>query len=394
MAATLLAPGVHVMRNVPRLRDINSMSRLLEIIGAQVARSGTEISIDTSNYDFYEAPYDLVKTMRASIYVLAPLLARRGAARVSLPGGCAWGPRPVNFHIDGLRKLGARIDIDRGYITATANRLNGAEIFFDVPSVGATANLLMAACLARGRTVISNAAREPEIVYLSSYLRSMGAGISGDGTSTVTIDGVDELTPADFTVPADRIETGTFMAAGALMGGEEGIRLDGVCRDECSAFGEKLIEMGGELDWTGDSSSVTVVPPEGKLAPVTIRTSPYPGFPTDLQAQFLSALTLADGTSTITDTIYHDRFIHVAELRRLGADIVMQENTALINGIDRLQGADLMASDLRASAALVIAGLAAEGETKVARVYHIDRGYESIELKLSALGADIVRLKD
>lgn len=394
LAATLLAPGVHVIRNAPRLRDVNSMSRLLEIIGARVERSGADLRIDTSGYDFCEAPYELVKTMRASIYVLGPLLARRGAARVSLPGGCAWGPRPVNFHVDGLRRMGARIDIDRGYISATAGKLSGAEIFFDVPSVGATANLLMAATLAEGETVIKNAAREPEIMYLSGFLRSMGARISGDGTSTVSVEGVNGLTPGEFHVPADRIETGTFMAAGALIGDDAGIRLDGINRDECSAFVEKLAEMGGRLSWSEEGASVTVRPPAGAVSPVRIRTAPYPGFPTDLQAQFMSVLALAEGTSTITDTIYHDRFIHVAELRRLGADIRMQENTALITGRKNFTGADVMATDLRASAALVIAGLVAEGETRIGRVYHIDRGYESIEKKLASLGADIVREKE
>ncbi len=386
MAATLLASGEFEIQNVPDLRDVKTMAHLLRIIGARVDYADHTLHIDTRQCSFFEAPYELVKTMRASVYVLGPLVARFGRARVSLPGGCAIGTRPVDLHIQGLAQLGAQIELDRGYIDARADRLNGAPVHFDLSSVGATGNLLMAATLARGETIIENAAREPEIANLAEFLQRMGADIAGVGTSRLRVNGVDTLHPTDFTVMPDRIEAGTFLIAGAITAGE--IELTGVAPGTLSSLIAKLRQAGVSVE-LGPESILCRAP--HRIRPVDVATAPYPGFPTDLQAQWMALMCLADGTSVITENIFVDRFMHVAELRRLGAEIHLKENVALVRGRDRLDGAPVMSTDLRASASLILAGLRAEGRTEVLRVYHLDRGYERIEAKLAHLGAKIWR---
>ncbi|MCD4690044.1 UDP-N-acetylglucosamine 1-carboxyvinyltransferase [bacterium] len=386
MAATLLTPGTFVLSNVPRLRDVVTMEHVLRVLGAQVEHHDHSITVDTTNCRYHEAPYELVKTMRASICVLGPVLARQGRARVSLPGGCAWGPRPVDFHIKAMRDLGANIEIEHGYIVAESPKLRGARICFETSSVGATENAMMAASLAEGTTTIENAAREPEIGAIADFLRSMGARITGDGTDIMTIEGVDELHPADVRVIPDRIEMGTFMVAAAITGGD--ILITGGEMDHCAAVASKLTEAGVEIIPVQDG--IRVRGPE-RIGSINVTTAPYPGFPTDMQAQVMALMTIAQGSAVITDTIYTDRFSHVPELRRLGADIAIDRNVAVIAGMPNLSGAKVMATDLRASAALILAGLVAKGMTEVSRVYHIDRGYEAIERKLSGLGAKIWR---
>jgi len=386
MAAALLASGVYRIRRVPILRDVRTMSHLLRIIGARVDREGHELRIDTTHCSFYEAPYELVKTMRASIYVLGPLVARFGYARVSLPGGCAWGPRPVDFHIKGIQKLGAEVNLERGYIVARAKRLHGTTITFDIPSVGATGNLMMAATLAEGTTVIENAAREPEIASLAEFLTRMGARIEGIGTDRLVIYGVEELHPTDYDVIPDRIEAGTFLIAGAITQGE--VTVKRVVPEHIRSLLTKLTDAGVELEEGEDWVRVRC---DRRVKAVDVTTAVYPGFPTDMQAQWMALMSVADGTSVIVDTIFLDRFAHVAELKRLGADIRMDGNSAHVVGVEKLQGAPVMSTDLRASACLILAGLVAEGRTDVSRVYHIDRGYERIEEKLRALGAEIWR---
>lgn len=386
MAATLLSPGQYIFHNVPELRDVRTMSRLLSTIGANVEQQGNELRIDSSNYSSFEAPYELVKTMRASIYVLGPLLARNGFARVSLPGGCAWGPRPVNFHLEGLCKMGAKITLEQGYIVARAKRLKGAFINFDIPSVGATGNLMMAATLAEGKTIIENAAKEPDIVNLANVLLKMGAHIKGVGTERIEIDGVEELHPAEATIIPDRIETATFLIAGAITGGK--VTVENVNPDHVTAVLAKLQDAGLEIKIEPEKIHLRSM---GKLKSVNVTTAVYPGFPTDVQAQWMALMCVANGVSVITDTIYPDRFTHVAELQRLGADIKMDGNVAAVKGVPKLLGATVMSTDLRASASLILAGLVAEGRTDVLRVYHIDRGYEKIEEKLKTLGAEIRR---
>ena len=326
--------------------------------------------------------------MRASIYVLGPLLARYGYAKVSMPGGCAWGPRPVNLHIEGMEKLGAEVTLDSGYIIARAKRLNGARINFDVSSVGATGNVMMAAVLAKGMTVIGNAALEPEIVALGEFLKRMGARIDGLGTSTVTIEGVDELHRSDFKNIPDRIEAGTFLVAGAMAGGK--IKVADCEPSHISSLLSKLEEAGVKI--STDKDSVTIEAPD-KILPVDVSTAPYPGFPTDMQAQWIALMSRSAGSSVITETIYFDRFKHVPELLRLGADVEVKENVAIVKGVRFLKAAKVMSTDLRASASLILAGLVAEGTTEVLRVYHMDRGYERIEEKLRGLGADIERVQ-
>jgi UDP-N-acetylglucosamine 1-carboxyvinyltransferase len=387
MACSLLADGDYTLRNVPILRDVRTMARLLQSIGVDVRFDEHILEISSRQCTNLEAPYDLVKTMRASIYVLGPLLSRFGHAKVSMPGGCAWGPRPVNLHISGLEKMGARIAIQGGYIVASANKkLNGAHITFDMPSVGATGNLLMAAVLAKGTTIIENAAREPEITALARFLVKMGAHIHGVGTETIEVEGVDRLQPAADNIIPDRIETGTLLVAGHITGGE--IRLEGAYPAHLTAVIEKLKESGAHIEEGNDWIRVQS---DGKIHPVDISTMVYPGFPTDMQAQWMALMSLAGGSSIIIDTVFHDRFTHVAELRRLGAQIKLDHNIAVIRGIDRLSGAQVMSTDLRASASLILAGLVAQGRTDISRVYHIDRGYERIELKMKSLGADIWR---
>jgi UDP-N-acetylglucosamine 1-carboxyvinyltransferase len=389
MAACLLTRGVSVLRNVPDLKDVSTMALVLAQLGVKTERKGDVVSIDTSRVDSFEAPYDLVRTMRASIYVLGPLVASLGKARVSLPGGCAWGPRPVDLHIRAMRELGARVEIEHGYIESEARRLKGCNVTFSAPSVGATANTMMAASRAAGRTVISNAAKEPEIGALAEFINAMGGKVSGAGSETIRIEGVGELAPAEFRIVPDRIETGTYMIAGAITAGAVEI-LDCV-PEHVDSITQKLVQSGVKIEKSGSKMLV-----EGKrpIDSADVVTAPYPGFPTDMQAQYMALMTIARGTSIISETIFRDRFTHVPELRRLGADIKLDGSTAHVGYVKTLSGAPVMATDLRASAALVLAALIAEGETHVSRVYHIDRGYEAIEEKLRGLGARIERVPE
>lgn len=389
MPATILASGKYRLFNTPALRDVVTMSRLLESMGLKLELRNNVMEIDSSSISSYEAPYEHVKKMRASIYVLGPLVARFGYAKVSLPGGCAWGPRPVNLHIEGLKKLGAEIELEAGYIIAKAKRLKGARLFFDISSVGATGNMLMAAVLAQGTTIIENAAMEPEITSLAHMLVSMGARIDGIGTGRLVIDGVESLHSTDVTTIPDRIEAATFLVA-ATLAGKKGsrIRVDKCDPHNLGSILSKLEDTGAIINSGKDYVEIT--PPE-KIKAVNITTAVYPGFPTDMQAQWITLMTLAEGSSMITETIYADRFTHVPELMRLGAQITLKENIATIAGTSRLVGTKVMSTDLRASASLILGGLVAEGTTEVLRVYHIDRGYEAIEKKLAGLGADIER---
>jgi len=386
--STLLTAEPCVVRNVPVLRDIRTAVAVLRHLGARVSPSpdGHEIVVEARDVVRREAPYDLVKTMRASFLVLGPLLARFGRARVSTPGGCAIGARPVDLHLAGLQRLGARIRIVEGYVEAEAERLRGAKIVLDFPSVGATQQLMMAAALAEGTTVIENAAREPENVCVASMLEQMGAVVRGAGTSEITIEGRPELGGADVTVIPDRIEAGTFMVAAAITGGS--VLVAGARGDHLDAFTAKLREVGIVVR---EGESGVRVEADGRLDATDVRTMAYPGFPTDLQAQFMALMTRAHGTSTITETIFENRFLHAQELVRMGADVHAEGHRAVVRGPKDLSGAPVMATDLRASVCLVLAGLAARGTTRVARVYHLDRGYERIEAKLSAVGADIRR---
>jgi len=387
MAATILTGGKCVLQNVPDLKDTKTMSELLQGLGIDVEFVDSKLYMDASKIESEEAPYNLVRTMRASIYVLGPLVAKYGHARVSLPGGCAWGPRPIDLHLKGLMALGAKIEIDHGYIEASAEELHGAEIILSVPSVGATVNIMMAAVLAQGETIIENAAREPEIVNLAEALKHSGAIISGEGTSRVQIEGVKEIKPFNFSVIPDRIEAGTFAAAAVITGGKIEIR---DCEpDHMHSIINKLSDCGAKIELF--KNGLTVEAPE-VISPTELETGFYPAFPTDMQAQMMSVLCLADGSSSIVEHVYPDRFTHVPELRRLGADINIDGSMAIVNRVERLAGAPVMATDIRASSALILAGLAAQGETKVLRIYHIDRGYERIEEKLAALGADIKRI--
>ncbi len=393
MAAALLADGPSVISNVPDLADIRAMGELLGDLGAQVSRDDQgAMRIDVQDESASHAEYNRVRKMRASVCVLGPLLAKRRAARVSMPGGCAIGSRPIDLHIRGLRELGAEIELESGDMVATADKLKGANIFLGGPfgsTVLGTANVMMAATLAEGRTVIEAAACEPEIAGLGDYLNAMGAKVSGAGTPRVVIDGVEALQGAEHEVIPDRIEAGTYMVAAAITNGE--VTLSNVCTDHMMAVVHKLRQIGVIVE---SSNSSMVVSSARRLAPVDVTTQPYPGFPTDLQALLMAMLCLADGNSVITEKIYPDRFMHVAELMRMGANIRKEGPTTIVTGIKRLVGAPVMASDLRASAALVLAGLVAKGTTTVQRVYHIDRGYEQIEVKLQALGAQISRVSD
>jgi len=389
LVSTILAPGANEIHNVPFLRDINTTIKVLESLGAQVAGNGHTVTVDTAGINSHEATYDLVKTMRASVLVLGPLLARFGMARVSLPGGCAIGARPINLHLKGLQALGADIVLEHGYVAARAKRLKGARIHFDISTVGGTEHLMMAAATAKGETILENAAREPEICDLGLILNRMGAKIEGAGTDTIRIQGVSELSPVSYEVMPDRIEAGTFMIAAAITGGD--IRIKGMKLEHLDALVFKLQDAGVEI-----SSRDNVIRVKGprKIRNVNIKTRPYPGFPTDMQAQFMALMCKADGASVISENIFENRFMHVAELLRFGADIVIEGNVATIKGVKKLSGAPVMATDLRASASLILAGLAAENTTEVSRIYHLDRGYEAIEKKLAGLGADIVRVKE
>jgi len=390
MTAALLTAEPVIIRNVPRLRDITTALALLDQLGVQGRwLDDHTLELCAAQIRSHEAPYDLVKTMRASFFVLGPLLARSGRARVSTPGGCAIGARPVNLHIRGIRALGARVQMRHGYVEAHAERLTGARLWLDTASVGATENIIMAATLARGRTTLENAAREPEVQDLARMLNAMGAGISGAGSHVIEIEGVERLHGAEHTVVNDRIEAGTLMVAAAITGGDVLVR--GACAHDLEATIAKLRESGAEVTPEADGLRVAR---RGGIRPVELRTLPFPGFPTDLQAQMMALLTNAEGTSVITETIFENRFMHALELLRMGADIAMKGPTAVVRGVPRLSGAPVMATDLRASSSLVLAGLAAENTTEVQRVYHLDRGYEALESKLRALGARIERVPD
>jgi len=388
MPATLLAPGTYHLKNTPNLRDVWTMSRLMTSLGAFCELNGNELLVDTTNITSFEAPYEHVKKMRASFYVLGPLVSRYGYAKVSMPGGCAWGPRPVDLHLKGLEKLGAEISLESGYVIAKAERLIGNRFHFDVSSVGATGNLLMAAALAKGTTLLTNAATEPEITALARFLVKMGAKIDGIGTPQLEIEGVDTLHPADEITIPDRIETATYLIAAAITGGK--LELENTNPYHLTAVIAKLEEAGCEIDVNADKISIEM---NGKPKPVDITATIYPGFPTDVQSQWTVLMLAAEGTSKITDNIYPDRFKHVPELIRLGANVEVVDNSAIVIGGRKLSGATVMASDLRAGASLVLAALIAEGTTEVLRVYHIDRGYENFEQRLQSIGANIKRVK-
>ncbi len=392
LCASLLTAEPLRLSNVPELNDIGTMLKLLAQMGVKVEREGEHVILDAGGLNNPLAPYELVKTMRASILVLGPLVARCGEAKVSLPGGCAIGARPVDQHIKGLQSMGAEVGVEHGYVVAKVKRLRGARLFTDMVTVTGTENLMMAACLADGETVIENAAREPEVVDLAQCLISMGAHISGAGTDLIRIRGVERLHAASHRIMPDRIETGTFLCAAAISGGD--IRLTGTSSGYLDAVVDKLLDTGCEIvsEKTLQRESIRIIAPP-RLKAVSIRTAPYPAFPTDMQAQFMAINAVADGTSIIRETIFENRFMHAVELQRLGADIKIDGNTAVMTGVDKLQGATVMATDLRASASLVVAGLVAEGETHIERIYHLDRGYANIEAKLTALGANIRREK-
>jgi UDP-N-acetylglucosamine 1-carboxyvinyltransferase len=386
-ASLLTADGLH-LDNVPDMHDVRTMEKLLAQMGMKISTSPQAATFNGAQVDKLEAPYDMVKTMRAAILVLGPLVARFGEARVSLPGGCAIGSRPVDLHIKGLQAMGAEIHIEHGYIHATATKLKGARICFDLVSVTGTENLMMAAALADGVTVLENAAREPEVVDLANCLRAMGAQISGDGTDTITITGVASLHGATHRIMPDRIESGTFLVAAAATGGN--ITLTHTRADILDNVLEKLGEAGAKISAGNNHIHLEMT---GRPKAVNVRTAPYPAFPTDMQAQFMALNCIAEGSAMVVETIFENRFMHVQELIRLGADITIEGNTAMVRGIQQLEGAMVMATDLRASACLVIAGLVAQGETVIDRIYHLDRGYEHIEAKLVQLGANIRRMK-
>ena len=388
MCAALLTAKPLVLTNVPHLRDVATMARLLAEMGLSVERSPDGRAVlQAQSIKEPTASYELVKTMRASVLVLGPLLARCGRARVSLPGGCAIGARPVDQHVKGLEAMGATIAIEHGYMHASAARLRGARIVMDMVTVTGTENLMMAAALAEGETLLENAAREPEVVDLARCLTAMGAKIEGAGSDAIRIVGVRSLGGAEHRVMPDRIETGTYLAAAAATGGK--VRLSGTAPDSLDATLDKLREAGARVSTTKDSIEIEM---QQRPGAVGVRTAPYPGFATDMQAQFMALATVARGTALITETIFENRFMHALEMQRLGADIRLEGNTAIVTGVERLQGAKVMATDLRASAGLVIAGLVAEGDTVVDRIYHLDRGYEALETKLSSLGARVVRV--
>ena len=387
LTAALLTREPLTLDNVPALKDIGTMLKLLEQMGVKVERQGDSVTLDAAGLDNPVAPYEMVKTMRASVLVLGPLMARAGEARVSLPGGCAIGARPVDQHIKGLQAMGAEVSVEGGYVLAKCAKLRGARLFTDMVTVTGTENLMMAACLADGETVIENAAREPEVVDLANCLVAMGARISGAGTDVIRIQGVERLHGARHRIMPDRIETGTYLCAAAATGGD--VRLTGTSSAYLDAVIDKLMDAGCEVELGRDA--IRLKAPQ-RLAAVSIRTSPYPAFPTDMQAQFMAINAVAYGTAVIRETIFENRFMHAVELIRLGADVKIDGNTAIVKGVDRLNGATVMATDLRASAGLVIAGLVARGETLVDRIYHLDRGYEKLEQKLTALGARVRRV--
>ena len=387
MPATLLTSGINVIENTPEVNDIYTMIKLLNQLGVESEFVNNKLTLNTGNIISQTAPYEHVKKMRASVYVLGPFLARYGKAKVSMPGGCAWGPRPINLHLEAMKKLGAYIQLQEGYIIARANKLHGAKIHFDISSVGATGNTMMAASLANGTSILTNAAIEPEITLLAQYLCSMGAIINGIGTTSLEIQGVDELKPANITNISDRIEAGTLMIAGAIT--KSKIKLTNLDHNLLDTVLIKLEDSGVKVSISNNliDLDATGLEPES----IDVTTAVYPGFPTDMQAQWTAFMSLASGIATVTDSIYHDRFNHIPELVRLGANIEVINNSAVVKGVKLLRGAKVMSTDLRASASIVLAGLAAEGITEVLRIYHLDRGYQKIEEKLRNLGADILR---
>lgn len=386
MAACLLAPQKSILREAPDLTDVQNALLVMEKLGAQVSHTDNGIAIEARQIDSYEAPYEYVRKMRASFLVMGPLLAREGKARISLPGGCAIGTRPIDLHLKGFAAMGADIDCGHGYVEARAKKLKGAKIYLDFPSVGATENIMMAAVLAEGTTLIENAAEEPEIVDLANLLNKMGGKLRGAGTNIIKIEGVSELRGVEHTVIPDRIEAGTYMVMAALTRGD--VIIQNVIIDHLKPVVAKLIEAGVQI--VEEDDGIRVRGPE-ELKPVDIKTLPYPGFPTDMQAQIMAMLTIAKGTSIISETVFENRFMHVTELKRMGADIKIEDRTAIVKGVDYLTGAQVKATDLRAGAALIIAGLVAKGETEIGNIHHIDRGYENIVEKLRGIGIDISR---
>jgi len=389
LVSSLLTDGLCTFSNVPNLKDIESIKLLLSHLGAKIETDGDVVKIDAGNILNHEAPYELVRKMRASILVLGPLVARLKKARVSLPGGCAIGARPINLHLKGLTCLGASIELKHGYVEAYAKKLKGSEIYLDIATVTGTENIMMAAVLAKGTTVIHNTAREPEIIALADVLNKMGADVRGAGTSAITIMGVSSLSPVSVSIIPDRIETGTFMVAAALTGGD--VKLLGTEPDHLEAVIHKLSLTGARIKIDGKNIRVKGI---DNIASVDVKTLAYPGFPTDMQAQFMVLMSVASGLSLIFETVFENRFIHVGELKRMGADITIAGNAAMIKGVKMLSGAPVMASDLRASASLILAGLVAHGKTEINRVYHLDRGYEALEKKFAVLGAAIKRVKE
>ncbi len=390
MAGVILSTGPERLTNVPALNDVETMAKVLQALGVKTSHAGGNVyNFDASGQISDEAPYELVKTMRASFFVMGPLLARLKKARVPLPGGCAIGVRPVNIHLKGFEALGAQVSIEGGCAVAVADKLRGSKILLDFPSVGATENLMMAATLAEGRTVIENSAQEPEIVDLAKFLNTIGAKIEGAGSPSITIDGVESLGGGEYSVMADRIEAGTFAVMGAMTGGP--VRVEKCEPDHLLALINKLREMGAEITTEADT---IIVKSDRRLRAVEVKTLPYPGFATDLQAQLMAAMCLAKGSSSVTETIFENRFMHVSELARMGASITIHDRTAVVHGVKTLQGAPVSATDLRAGAAMVLAGLVAEGHTEISQVYHIDRGYEDLVGRIKKLGANIQRIEE
>ncbi|TQQ85181.1 UDP-N-acetylglucosamine 1-carboxyvinyltransferase [Peptacetobacter hominis] len=384
IAATLLTEEKTVLNGVPNLRDVHVISDLLRHLGAEVEYKDNTLTVDASNINTCEAPYDLVRKMRASFLVMGPLLARFNRTKISMPGGCAIGTRPIDLHLKGFKALGAKIDMDHGFVEASTEKLVGKKLYLDFPSVGATENIMMAAALAEGTTIIENAAEEPEIVDLANFLNEMGANVKGAGTNTIKIQGVEKLHGAEHTVIPDRIEAATYMVAAAMTKGD--IVIENVLMEHLKPISAKLIEAGCEVIDMGDS--VRVIGPE-VLKPIDIKTLPHPGFPTDVQAQFMAMLTVANGTAVVIETVFENRFMHVAEFNRMGADIKIEGRSAIVNGVEKLYGSNVNATDLRAGAALILCGLIAEGETQIGEIYHIQRGYVDIDKKIRALGGDI-----
>lgn len=384
IAATLLAEGKSVLKGVPNLRDVHVISDLLRHLGAEVTYGGTTLTVDASNITTCEAPYELVRKMRASFLVMGPLLARFNHTKISMPGGCAIGTRPIDLHLKGFKSLGAEVEIDHGFVEAKTEKLTGNKLYLDFPSVGATENIMMAAALAEGTTIIENAAEEPEIVDLANFLNEMGANVKGAGTNTIKIKGVESLKGAEHTVIPDRIEAATYMVAAAMTKGD--ITVENVLMEHLKPIIAKLRETGCEI--IEMENAVRVIGPE-VLKPIDIKTLPHPGFPTDVQAQFMAMLTIANGTAVVIETVFENRFMHVAEFNRMGADIKIEGRSAIVNGVDKLYGAKVNATDLRAGAALILCGLIAEGETQIGEIYHIQRGYVDIDKKIRALGGNI-----